>query len=189
MMTIEALYEYQPKVLTFIKKRCNNCHDAEDLVQDAFIRSMNHLEKIEPTSAYPWLCTVVLNLWKDALLSKKPLKRGIVDNLMSRDNFFLDEGEDALVSIEEIKGYNYFDVTNRPHNLNVIDIPKMDHQFTDEVIKVLDTCTELERKIFELRYLHGYQYPDIRKELKIKPWQVKSSLHNIKLKLKENWKL
>ena len=130
MMTIEALYEYQPRVLTFIKKRCNNCHDAEDLVQDAFIRSMNHLDKIEPTSAYPWLCTVVLNLWKDALLSKKPLKRGIVDNLMSRDNFFLDEGEDALVKIEEI-----------------------------------------------------------RKELKIKPWQVKSSLHNIKLKLKENWKL
>ena len=64
----------------------------------------------------------------------------------------------------------------------------MDFQFSDEVINILKTCTQLERDIFEYKYLHGYQYPDIEKVLKIKPWQVKSSLHNIKLKLKESWK-
>jgi len=179
-MTLEELYTYQPRVLKFIKKKCENCHDAEDIVQDAFIRSINHLDKITENKAYSWLCTVSVNLWKDTLLSKKPLKRGIRDN---KKNQYLDKDTENTV-------YNQ-DATlleDSESKTDFIDIKKMDFQFSDEVINILKTCTQLERDIFEYRYLHGYQYPDIEKVLKIKPWQVKSSLHNIKLKLKESWK-
>lgn len=168
MIDMTGLYAHHDKVVKFINRKCNNCHDAEDFVQDAYVRSANHLDKIDPSSAYAWMCTVVVNLWKDSLESKRPLNNlGIVKT-----------DEDGLIM--EDRWY---------HGKNLIEpfivINEMEFQFDDKILEVLSTCSPLEKEIFELRYLHGLKYPDIRKQLKIKAWQVKSSLHVIKNKMKD----
>ncbi len=185
-VTLEELFTHHDRVVKFIKGKCKNCHDAEDFVQDAYVRTAGHLEKLDSKGAYAWLCTVVINLWKDSLTSKKPL-----DKLFEPGTGF----NKLIVGLErETDGFqNGFayesmskDMIDRAYARGEgeeIDIKEMKFQFSDKVLEVLDSCTELERKVFEHRYLLGYSYPDIKKALHIKPWQVKSSLHIIKLKM------
>lgn len=168
MIDMAELYTHHDRVLKFINRKCGNCHDAEDFVMDAYVRSANHLDKINPDSAYPWLCTVVMNLWKDSLESKKPLRNlQVIRNEASGDS-----------------KSDYFPIETNLSPSNIV-INEMEFQFDDQVLNILETCTQLEQEIFKLRYLHGFKYPEIRKELKIKAWQVKSSLHVIKNKMKE----
>lgn len=181
-VTLEELFTHHPRVVKFIKSKCKNCHDAEDFVQDAYVRSAGHLDKLESKGAYAWLCTVVINLWKDSLTSKKPLDKvfepGMGINVMDNN----EKNVDDFIYGNLSRHYTLF----KPMDIkfgNEIDVKEMDFQFSDKVLEVLATCTDLEKEVFRHRYLLGYSYPDIKKALHIKPWQVKSSLHIIKLKM------
>lgn len=113
-------------------------------------------------------------MWKDSLESKKPLHN-------------LTEQKLALYDIsQDDNNFNWYANWNLERNSNPsnIVINEMEFQFDDKVMEILETCSQLEKDIFKLRYLYGLKYPEIRKELKIKAWQVKSSLHVIKNKMK-----
>src|SRR5262245_53240465 len=61
----EELYaEYQPRLRAFAYRLSGNVHDADDLVQETFVRAVPRLDQLDPDTAEiaPYLFTTLRNL-------------------------------------------------------------------------------------------------------------------------------
>jgi RNA polymerase sigma-70 factor, ECF subfamily len=53
---------YLPRAMTLAMRLLRNREDAEDLVQDAFLSALKHIETFEPTRPFwPWLSRIIVN--------------------------------------------------------------------------------------------------------------------------------
>jgi RNA polymerase sigma-70 factor (ECF subfamily) len=73
----EIVDEYQRRLYGFALRMTGNREDAEEIVQDAFIRAYRALGKMAPEQRaelrlQPWLYTITLNVTRNRLRSKKP---------------------------------------------------------------------------------------------------------------------
>ena len=62
----EELYaEYQPRLRAFAYRLAGNVHDADDLVQETFVRAVPRLDRLDPDTAEiaPYLFTALRNLF------------------------------------------------------------------------------------------------------------------------------
>ena len=69
--------EYQRRLYGFALRMTGNREDAEEIVQDAFVRAYRALGKMSPQQRaelrlQPWLYTITLNVTRNRLRSKKP---------------------------------------------------------------------------------------------------------------------
>jgi RNA polymerase sigma-70 factor (ECF subfamily) len=69
--------EYQRRLYGFALRMTGNREDAEEIVQDAFVRAYRALVKMEPKQRaelrlQPWLYTITLNVTRNRLRSKRP---------------------------------------------------------------------------------------------------------------------
>jgi RNA polymerase sigma-70 factor (ECF subfamily) len=69
--------EYQRRLYGFALRMTGNREDAEEIVQDAFVRAFRALGKMTPEQRaelrlQPWLYTITLNVTRNRLRSKRP---------------------------------------------------------------------------------------------------------------------
>ncbi|PZR56675.1 MAG: hypothetical protein DLM50_07535 [Candidatus Meridianibacter frigidus] len=69
--------DYQRRLYGFALRMTGNREDAEEIVQDAFVRAFRALGKMSPQQRaelrlQPWLYTITLNVTRNRLRSKKP---------------------------------------------------------------------------------------------------------------------
>ena len=63
----EVYVTYRPLVLRYITGKLNGCLEAEDLVQDAFLRLLEYRSMLRPETVRSFLYTIVRNLVTDYL--------------------------------------------------------------------------------------------------------------------------
>jgi RNA polymerase sigma-70 factor, ECF subfamily len=73
----EIVDEYQRRLYGFALRMTGNREDAEEIVQDAFVRAYRALAKMSPEQRgelrlQPWLYTITLNVTRNRLRSKRP---------------------------------------------------------------------------------------------------------------------
>ena len=64
--------EYQDQAWTLARYLLKDASEAEDAVQDAFVKLWNHQESIDKTKVKPWLMKVVRNGCLDRLRRRRP---------------------------------------------------------------------------------------------------------------------
>jgi RNA polymerase sigma-70 factor (ECF subfamily) len=73
----QVVEEYQRRLYGFALRMTGNREDAEEIVQDAFVRAFRALEKMTDQQRaelrlQPWLYTITLNVTRNRLRSKRP---------------------------------------------------------------------------------------------------------------------
>src|ERR1700692_3116189 len=89
--------DYQRRLYGFALRMTGNREDAEEIVQDAFVRAYRALGKMSPEQRaelrlQPWLYTITLNVTRNRLRSKKPTNVAL-DALADPDAFLRDSQE------------------------------------------------------------------------------------------------
>ena len=66
------LEEYAPRVYRFALRLSGNHQDAEDLVQETFLRAWRHRGRVRDAGATRvWLFAIAANVWRDGLRLRK----------------------------------------------------------------------------------------------------------------------
>ena len=79
-MITEYYEEHRSSIFFYIYRRINDEADAEDLVQDAFLRLLEHRMMIRPDTLKYFLFTIVRNLLNDYL--RRYYKRQEIDRYL-----------------------------------------------------------------------------------------------------------
>lgn len=156
---------YQDKVYRLARRLTNTQEDAEDVVQDAFVKAYQCLAEFKGTSSfYTWLYRIALNL----ALMKIRRERGRFVSMdepiettrgaLVRD--FPDEGPDPLAGL----------------------IQKETKDLLDDAIKQLSPTN---RAIFVLRHIEGFSTEETGKMLNLSASATKSKLHRARLVLEK----
>ncbi len=84
----QLVERHQPMVLRLCQRMLGNRHDAEDVVQESFVRALRSLERWDSTRALrPWLLAIAANRCRTALSKRKPLvcdQQVLADELPAR---------------------------------------------------------------------------------------------------------
>ena len=74
-MTISDLQDsYDSKLRRFALRLCRDSDEADDLVQEAFVRALGHLallEQLQPHQHQAWFFTTLRNLWNDRYVARQ----------------------------------------------------------------------------------------------------------------------
>lgn len=147
---------YKDKLYRFALKLLGNDLDAEDVVQEVFVKvwqKSDVLEEIDNKQA--WCMTVTRNLSIDKIRSRKAVMSGSVEDY----HFISDRSATPDV------------VTEDKENLSI-------------VMKTLDNLPEHQKEIIHLRDVEGYTYKEIADITGYTEDQVKVNLFRARQKLK-----
>ena len=103
----DVVEDYQRRLYGFALRMTGNREDAEEIVQDAFVRAYRALAKMDPEQRaelrlQPWLYTITLNVTRNRLRSKRPTSVAL-DSLADPDALLNEtqEGPDQPEAIVE----------------------------------------------------------------------------------------
>lgn len=142
----QQIYEdYYSRVLSYIKARVNNPHDAEDLTGDVFFKCYKNIEKYDPekAAASTWVFVIANNTLK---------------------NYYRDNKQEA--SIDNMEGFDvpYEEEFDQAMRLNEIS------EYLDGLLSTLD---ETKRQVLILRYYEDMKTKDIGEKLGLTPANVR----------------
>jgi RNA polymerase sigma-70 factor (ECF subfamily) len=153
--------KYQNKLYATILNITKNSHTAEDIVQEAFLKSFQKLSSLrEKNQFYPWLKRIAINM---ALLMFEKNKRQVDvttddDSYDFFDNISTKESPESEILNEELKKY---------------------------VRKYIDSLPDKLRMVIILREVEDLSYEEISKILKIPVGTVRSRLFNARQFIKQ----
>jgi len=151
---------YQNKIYHLAYRMLGNTHEAEDVVQETFLRVYKNLVRYDPAQKFStWIYRIGTNLCID-ILRKRKRKRSI-----SLDaNLFDSESSD---------GYDFMqtDEAEQPENLLVLSETRR------QVREALDMMPEQYKSIMILRYLHDLSLQEIGEVLDLPVTTIKTRLH------------
>lgn len=168
----ELVERYQQRVLSVALGVIGNPHDAEDIVQDGFLKAYKNLDSFKGNSSfYTWLYRIVFNLSID--LSRKAYRK----NEYSSDD---SSKMDAL-------SYS----TGAKADLYMGKIAAPDKEFESSQIRegfraALAELTEEHRAVVVLREIDGLSYAEISEVLGCSKGTVMSRLHHARKKLQSS---
>ncbi len=86
--TIERSWdEFSSQLLGFIISKIHHREDAEDLLQEVYLKSIQNIDKLSPDSNLnAWLYTVTRNAINDYFRKQKGTNQPLMDELLSEDN-------------------------------------------------------------------------------------------------------
>lgn len=92
--------DFQRRLYGFALRMTGNREDAEEIVQDAFVRAYRALAKMSPEQRselrlQPWLYTITLNVTRNRLRSKRPTNVAL-DALADPDALLRESGDEPL---------------------------------------------------------------------------------------------
>ena len=104
----EVYVTYRPLVLRYITGKLNGCLEAEDLVQDAFLRLLEYRSMLRPETVRSFLYTIVRNLVTD-YLRRHYKKQEVIACMQERlSASVVDTESQIIVRIFAVKSYLCF---------------------------------------------------------------------------------
>jgi RNA polymerase sigma-70 factor (ECF subfamily) len=160
--------EFNHKILSlrenlqyFAYSLTSNHEDADDLIQDTYVKALTHKDKFDPaTNLKAWIYTIMKNTFINKY-RKDTKVNTIIDN--TKDLYFLNNS-DSTVSIAPDSKYN--------HN---------------ELVKEVENLQDEHRIPFQMHF-QGYKYKEIAEQLNLSIGTVKSRIFFGRKKLMEKLK-
>lgn len=154
----KELYEtYGARLLSLCRRYAADSADAEDLMQDAFVkifRVIGRFRWTRPGSLYSWMSRVALNLAFDSAKRRRRLARQIVD-------------------VETIVG----EIHDEPEYEQVASVP------LEELRSMIEALPEGYRTVFRLYCIDGLSHKEISRLLGIKEKSSSGSLTRARAQL------
>ena len=144
----KSLYNrYASTLLGICNRYARNKEDAEDILQDSFIKIFNKINQFKGEGSFEgWLRRVVVN----TALKKYTVSR------YSKE-----------FSVDEVK---------EPHIPNYHDVPAFNHLTEKDLLVLIHNLPDGYRLIFNLYVIEGYQHEEIAGMLGIQPGTSRSQL-------------
>ena len=159
-MTLDrAFAELRPAMFALAYRITGNGADAEEIVQDAFVRAYRALAKMDPQQRaelrlQPWLYTITLNVTRNRLRSKRPTNVAL-DSLADPDAL-LNETQEGPDQPEQIVD-------------RAADMVLVEHALLQLPMHLRAAAT--------LRFIEGRSHPEIAEILNQPIGTVKSHVH------------
>ncbi len=142
--------KYQEKLYWQVRRLVTHHEDANDVIQNAFIKIYRNIQKFENKSKlYTWLYRIATN---EALTYLKKQKRNSSSSI----------DDDALALENNLKADSYFDGDALAIRLQ----------------KAIATLPEKQRIVFNMRYYDEMSYKDISEVLETSEGALKASYHH-----------
>jgi RNA polymerase sigma-70 factor (ECF subfamily) len=137
-----------------------NEHDADEVVQETFLRCYKRLDSVEARSSFStWLYRITSNCAIDLLAKRKQERLHIVEN---------DAREDELKPEERALEY----ATPQPGPERML----LSSELRERVATAMKRLTPVERTAFVLRHFEGQSITEIGSLLKLKDEAVKNTI-------------
>ena len=177
--TFESLLrEHRDTVYSTARYLVRNADDAEDVVQETFVRLWRAGDAVELESVRGWLLRVARNLCLDALRRRKVREtaRAGADQVSERGRLGIEIAEDD----------------GRERSLEVSDLGSgalraelaLDVQ---RMVRAMDELKEPQRSIILLREVQDYTYEEIAEALDLSLSAVKVYLHRARKKIRQRF--
>ena len=152
----ELFHRHQGRVYSVTRRMMNNEEDAEDLVQEIFLKAYQKIDKFKYTSAFStWLYRLAVNQCIDQLRKRKNSV-----NAMPL--------EEAILQVDE----------DTPEDHALLD------DRNRQIWSAINSLRDKERAIIILKDIEGLSYKEIAEVFKCSLGRVKSRLHEARQKLK-----
>ena len=157
---------YKDQLLNYVYRFVGNRSDAEDIVQDTFLRVYKNKHYYKEIAKFStWVYTIAGNLAKTELRRRKRRK------IFSISNF-----------VNEERDYDIPDVEKNPEQ-------EVDGSLKDGIIqKAIEKLPPKFKEVILLRDVQGFSYEEISQILSIPLGTVKSRVNRGRLKLQEDLK-
>ena len=153
----QIVEEYSPRVFRLAFRMVGNEHDAEEVVQETFLRAYRGLKRFEQKAALgTWLFRIASNCAVDLLRARKKMQQA--QNGLEADSF---SGRDRDPE-QEVS----------------------DRQFKKKVTHLLDRLAPKERSAFVLRHFHECSIAEIGEIMGMGQSAVKQAVHRAVLKMR-----
>jgi len=148
------------KVFGLAYRMTGNEHDADEVVQETFLRSFKRLDSFEARSSFStWLYRIASNCALDLLAKRKQEKLHIVEN---------EAREDDLNAEERAMEY----ATSQPGPERML----LSSELRERVAAAMKRLTPGERTAFVLRHFEGQSISEIGTTLKLRDEAVKNTV-------------
>lgn len=156
----ELVDMYQNKIFHLAYRMLGNIQEAEDVVQETFLRVYINLERYDPAQKFStWIYRIGTNLCIDHLRKRKRKKDVSLDaNVYDSDSA---DGYDLMPADEQ----------HRPDNQLVLSETKR------QIRDMLDQLPDQYKSIVILRYLHDMSLQEISEVLDLPVTTIKTRLH------------
>lgn len=148
-MTYEAFYEQMhPQIVEYLRRKCANLHDAEDLAAECFIYCYQHWDDYDETKASrkTWLYMITRSRWKNYLRGRRTL-------------YTLD-GLEEVIPDKDILGQAVWMTAVR-----------------DELARMLGELPERQREAVIFRYFTEMEDEEIARRMETTPGNVRILIH------------
>jgi RNA polymerase sigma-70 factor (ECF subfamily) len=155
---------YKDQLLNYVYRFVGNRNDAEDLVQETFLRVYKNKHYYKEIAKFStWVYTIAGNLAKTELRRRKRRK------IFSVSNF-----------VNEERDYDIPDLAKNPES-------EVDGSLKDDIIqKAIEKLPGKFKEVILLRDVQGFAYEEISQILSIPLGTVKSRVNRGRLKLQED---
>ena len=161
----ELVNRYERKIFRLTMNITRNREDAEDAMQDAFMKAYSHLDRFQEESRfYTWLVRIAANEALMRLRKRRPNQVSLDEPIESEDDFIPQQIEDWGPSPEQ----RYAQTEMR-----------------DILRSVIDELTPDFRAVFVLRDVEGLSTEETAEAVGISEAAVKSRLLRARLKLRQ----
>lgn len=156
------LYREKSKIIYgyLIKKGCSN-EEAEDILQDSFVKAIEYIDSISPEKFHSWLFTVSINNYNNYIKRKNIIKE---------------------VNIENEDFYN----TICSENSTEKDI--LSKEKTQSIKETLNKLKEVYKTLLIMKYDMDLSYEQIGNLLDMNENTVKTYLYRARNEFKKNWR-
>jgi len=153
----ELVELYQEKLYHMAYRMLNNRQEAEDVVQDTFLRVYNNLERYDDTMKFStWIYRIATNLCIDRLRKRKPV-------------YSLDA---ESTEYEGLDGYSMIPSDNRTPESELLlsETQRIIHQ-------AIDTLPPKYKTVMILRYIHELSLQEVGDILDMPVTTIKTRVH------------
>jgi RNA polymerase sigma-70 factor (ECF subfamily) len=151
------LEEYVPRVYRFALRLTHDCHAAEDLAQETFLRALRTGSvPHSPQAIRVWLFRIAVNLWRDQLRRGK-LRVGRAEGLME------DPPSHSREPVQEVS----------------------DKEELRQALEALETLPDRQREVLYMSACEGLSAAEISEILGVRPDAVKSNLCLARKKMRQ----
>jgi len=160
--------KYQDKLYSVAYRICNNHPDAEEVLQDVYMTTVQKIDRFEERSTLAtWLYRITVNA---ALMKRRSQRHSKVMVSLESVGPFLGQDENVL----------RFDGQARSQ-----DDLLMVKELYGKIQEIVGSLPEIYQSVFSLRDLQGYSIKETSKILNTTPAAVKSRLHRGRFFIKE----
>lgn len=130
----ELVNRYSQRLFKFIHNKTGNADNAEDIIQDTFVRAWLHIGKYNPTYSFStWLYTIAIRLTQNHFRKKKPIT--IEDEILDTRCRHTDEPVESMIRKEQAGLLWEKAAVLKPEHYNILWLKYVEQQTIEEIAK------------------------------------------------------